>query len=165
MFLGPRRMQFRQHLKKLRQQAENFVQIPKVIEVQLFRKVFPKLFLWIGGMNALWQTRWKIFNRRPKNLRSLSKNEEENIFWWEVFFPQKCSYGHVKRNFVNPVGTCSLEGQICYGRRPIMIKKSFFLSSLIGDCSYGLWECSFLTNPTKKSCKKGGNFSLKVRIW
>ena len=90
---------------------------------------------------------------------------KKEIKFDEKIFPQKCSFGNVKCNFVNPIGRSSLEGRSYYGRFPMINKKSFFLSSLFGDCFSGLWECSFLTDPTKVPCKKGGSFSVKVLIW
>ena len=69
---------------------KKFVQLPKLIEERQFsRKFFPKIVLmdrWKG--KHFWQTRWNCSNRRPKNLGSLSKIEEGNITWWEVFSPE-----------------------------------------------------------------------------
>ena len=42
------------------------------------------------------------------------------------------------------------------------LKSRFFLSSLIGDCSFGLWECSFLTRPTK-NLQEGWEFFTQSR--
>ena len=53
-----------------------------------FWKSFSQNVLLTGRMNALWQTRSTLFNRRPKSLRSLSEKEEGIIFWWEDFFPR-----------------------------------------------------------------------------
>ena len=152
--------------KNFGSRPKNFVQLPKTIEeAQFFGKFSPKLVPMDRWNESTLGNPMKIFKQKAENLRSLSKNEEGNKTWWEVFFPQNCSYGHFKGNLVKPVGTSSPEGRIHYGRRPISIKKSFFPSSLTGDWFFGLWECSLLTNPTKVPCKKGGNFSLKVGVW
>ena len=105
VFLGTRRMQFRQQLKKFRQQAEIVCSTSKNDRrSKLFLEVFfPKLFLWTGGMKALWQTRWKILNRMPKNLRSLSKSEEGNKSWWEVFFRRSVPMVTVKAILLTPL--------------------------------------------------------------
>ena len=60
----------------------------------------------------------KIYAHCPKMKKEIKFDEKT--------FPQKFSFGNVKCNFVNPVGTSSLEGQSYYGQQPMMIKKSFF---------------------------------------
>ena len=78
--------------KSFGNRPKKIVQLLNILEeVQKSREFFPKnpkRFLWTGGMNALWQTRWKIFQRRPKNSRSLPESEEGNTIWWEVFCPR-----------------------------------------------------------------------------
>ena len=73
-------------------------------------------------------------------------------------FSHKCSYGHVKHSFANPIGTNLLEGSNIYSWCPPMIVKSYlFLSSFIGNCSYDLWERSF-DKPDKSLLREGWDF-------
>ena len=51
---------------------------------------------------------------------------KKEVNYDKQFFPQNCTYGHIKRNFVNAIGTSCLEGDNYHGRRSIMNKKPIF---------------------------------------
>ena len=64
------------------------------------------------------QVEWKHFGKPDENSWTEGRKTyahcpkvKKEIKVDEKFFPQKRSYGHFKGNFVNPVGTSSLEGQ------------------------------------------------------
>ena len=141
---------------------DKLVQLPKMIEeVQFFWKFFSQKC-------SYGQVEWMHFDKPGEKFSTQGRKTyahwpkmKTEIKFDEKIFPQKCSFGNVKCNFVNPIGRSSLEGRSYYGRFPMINKKSFFLRSLNGDCYYGLWECSFLTKPTKISCKKLGIFHWK----
>ena len=127
MFLGTSRFRIRQPLKKLRQQSGQVCSISK-------NDRGSTVFWELSSQKCSYgQVEWMHFDKPgekfskegQKHHAHCSKMKRE-IKIDENIFSQKCSYGNVKCILVNPVGTSSLEGRSYYGRRPMMIKKSFF---------------------------------------
>ena len=91
---------------------KKFVQLPKVIEVQLFRNFFPKIVLMDKSNACTLINPVKNLPQKAEKLTLTVRKWKRKSRVMRSFFPQKCSYSHVKGSFVNPVGTSSLEGQI-----------------------------------------------------
>ena len=141
---------------------DKFVQLPKMIEeVQFFWKFFPISVLKDRRIECTLTNPVKNFPQKAEKFTLTGRKWKKKQNLMRSFFPRSVPLVTLNVNFVNTVGTSYPEGRSYYGQQPMMIKKSFFLRSLSGDCYYGLWECSFLTKPTKTSGKKLGIFQWK----
>ena len=90
--------------KNFGSRPKNFVQLPKTIEeAQFFGKFFPKLVPMDRWNESTLGNPIKIFKQKAENLRSLSKNEEGNKTWWEVFFPRIVPMVTLKAIWLSPL--------------------------------------------------------------
>ena len=166
MFLGTSRFRIRQPLKKLRQQAGQACSISK-------NDRGSKVFLELSSHKCSYgQVEWMHFDKPAEKFSEEGQNNhahcskmKRDIKIDEKIFPRSVPMVTLNAFLLFPLAQVPWKDKVITFDVRWWSNSHFFLSSLNGDCSYGLWECSFLTNPTKISCMKGGEFSLKVVIW